>query len=410
MAQQAEPRRSRGRRAAPASVTLTPEPQRTELHGRRAGREDRARLDRIFQHAPIGIQEIGPDGRYRRVNPAFCRMLGYEEREVIGRRAGEVGLHADAAESGRRLRELLASGQGAIRFRRHYLRKDGGLVHAQLTASVVPGEDGEGPSLIVLVEDVSEQQRVREDEARLLRELQEANRRQQELSRLRRNMTAAIAHEMRTPLTVLLGFADLLLEGIDGELTAGQRDAVQAMRDATLQEVGLLEDARAIAEVRSDPTALHLERVDLVRLVARATDRFAARAAEKGLELRTEYVPPPVAVMADADQLGRAMVHLLSNAVKFTHRGGVLVRCAVEGRRALVEVRDTGIGIPPDDLARIFEDFHQLDQGSTRRYAGLGLGLTLVRTVVVAHRGEVAVESEPGTGSSFTITLPLAGD
>lgn len=242
----------------------------------------------------------------------------------------------------------------------------------------------------------------------LIAELREANRRQEELARLRRNMLNALAHEMRTPLTVILGFADLLTEGIDGELSEGQREAVTAIRDAALREAQMLDDALALARARSEPGHVELMRLDLRRIVDAAVGPARQAAREKGLELLYQPAESPLPVDAEPAQLRRAVDHLLGNAVKFTPRGTVSVAVHDGSGSAILEVRDTGIGIAESDLEAIFDEFLQLEQGSTRRFGGVGLGLALVRTLVEAHHGEVHVTSEPEKGSHFTVTLPLA--
>ena len=232
-----------------------------------------------------------------------------------------------------------------------------------------------------------------------------------ELDVLRRDMLNALGHEMRTPLTVILGFADLMLDNIDGPLSDGQRDAVVAIRDAALQQLALLDDALTLARSRSDPEPaepLQLARLDLTLFIADTCRRARAKALSKGLELTCESGDGPMWVRADPVRLRRAIDQLVGNAVTFTTDGAVSVRCLARGGDAVVEVADTGIGIASDDLGAIFDDFRQLEQGPTRRYGGLGLGLALVRTLVEAHGGTVEVASAPGRGSTFTVTLPLA--
>ncbi len=249
-----------------------------------------------------------------------------------------------------------------------------------------------------------------EEHERMVAELREANRRQEEMLALRRNMLNALAHEMRTPLTVILGFADLLVEGVDGPLTPGQRDAVLAIRDAALRETHLLDDALALAQARGDAARLAMARIDLRALVDLAVGKARELAGAKGLRLEYEVGDAAIPVRAEPTHLRRAVDHLLENAVKFTPRGSVLVRCARAEPNAVLEVRDTGIGIADSDVAAIFDEFRQVEQGSTRRFGGLGLGLALVRTVVEAHGGTVEVASAPGEGSSFVVKLPLAAD
>jgi PAS domain S-box-containing protein len=399
----------------PGRATVDPQTSQAGDHdvalaGRRAQRltaDDRAKLDRIFEHAPIGIQVISADGRYLRVNPAFCHMTGYTAAELAGYRVADLADYADAAASSQRLQELPRRRGDVLRYDRRYVRKDGTVMQARLTASVLSDDSSDPASVIVLVEDVTDERQLREARERAVTELEEAGRRQQELSALRRNMVSALGHEMRTPLTVMLGFADLLLDGVDGPLSEGQQDAVTAIRDAALRELQLLDDALALARARSGTAVMEAERLDMVDMVAHAVAETRDAAFEKGIDITFEYATEPLWVHADPAQLRRAVDHLLANAVKFTPEGQVAVRCTAREGDAVFEVRDTGIGIADADLAAIFDEFRQLDQGPTRRYGGVGLGLALVRTLVEAHSGRVGVTSSPGNGSNFTVTLPL---
>jgi signal transduction histidine kinase len=228
-----------------------------------------------------------------------------------------------------------------------------------------------------------------------------------DLSRLRRNLVDVLGHEMRTPLTVILGFADLLLDGIDGPVSEGQRQAVTAMRDAALREMQLLEDALVLARTRSDTSWLRMDRVEMGHIVATVLENLAPAVRGKGLEL-VQDIRGDIWVSADAVQLRRAVDHLVANALKFTPRGTITVRCCSVGGDARLEVEDTGIGMSTADVGGIFEEFHQVDQGTTRRFGGAGIGLAVVRALVEAHGGRFQVTSTPGAGSTFTVTLPAA--
>jgi signal transduction histidine kinase len=240
-------------------------------------------------------------------------------------------------------------------------------------------------------------------------EARELQRRAEQLDELRGTMLSALSHELRTPLTVILGYADLLLDGVDGRLGQGQRECVEAMRDAALRLQQMLDDATALARARTAPHIAAF-RIDLAALAGDAVDAVRPTALEKGLRLGYQAEARPVWVRADPGRLRRAVDHLLDNAVKFTGQGSVAVCCRAQDGVAALEVRDTGIGITSTDVDTIFDDFRQVDRGSTRRFGGLGLGLALVRAVVEEHSGCVDVESRPGYGSTFTVSLPICRD
>jgi two-component system sensor histidine kinase BarA len=242
-----------------------------------------------------------------------------------------------------------------------------------------------------------------------------------ELDRAKSNFLATISHELRTPLTSVIGYSEMLLEGMAGPISGEQRDYLEtilAKADNLLQIItGILEVARmesGILRVERAPVAI----TDLIHAVA-AT--LSSEAARRSIAMRLPGAGVP-RVIGDTRKLRQVVTHLLTNALKFTPQGGgVTVETAIgplsptreptaAGIGVLVSVRDTGIGIPPGALAHIFEPFFQVDQSSTRAYGGSGLGLSLARSYVEAHGGSIWVDSRPGEGSTFTVSLPAVPD
>lgn len=230
---------------------------------------------------------------------------------------------------------------------------------------------------------------------------------QRELDRLKNEFIQNISHELRTPLAVVRGYAELLDSGELGSLSAEQRDGVRVMTQRTRWLSKMLDDLLAIlaAETRkmaNDP-------IDLVALVDGLRGDFQAMVGQAGLTLAFDVPPIKMPITGDPVQLRRVFDNLVSNAVKFTPAGGrIQVRLRAEDGRALLEVTDTGIGIPAGKIDRIFDRFYQVDGSSTRRYGGVGLGLALVKEIIIAHGGEVQVQSVVGEGSTFRVVLPLA--
>jgi len=237
-------------------------------------------------------------------------------------------------------------------------------------------------------------------------ELAAALAQQEELDRLKGEFIQNVSHELRLPLALIRGYAEMLDDGELGELQSDQQHpvAVIARRSRMLSE--LVEDITLIlgAETRPPewkPVALH----EIVRV---AVDEFRIRADETGLTLQSDVadVPP---VSGSLIYLRRVLDNLLNNAIKFTPEGGkITVRVWQENAGVMLEVRDTGIGIPADQLERIFDRFYQVDGSIRRRYGGVGLGLALVKELVNLHGGHVEVESQFGEGSAFIVTLPVS--
>jgi signal transduction histidine kinase len=224
----------------------------------------------------------------------------------------------------------------------------------------------------------------------------------------------SISHELRTPLAPILGYSDILLSGSIGPLPPNCVRAVQAISTSAKRLLSLVEGLLVFVRLDEGEMALNREPVDLAPLVALVMEPFQAKAVERKLGLANEVpggVPP---VMADRQELIMALTHLVDNATKFTLAGGrVTVRArpvAAEDGSMLVEiaVQDTGIGIPAELHAKIFERFYQVDSSTTRQFGGVGIGLAAVKQIVEAHGSRVLVESEPGKGSTFRFHLPVA--
>jgi signal transduction histidine kinase len=265
-----------------------------------------------------------------------------------------------------------------------------------------------------LLASLSSQAAVAVENAQLYDEVQRAYTQLQTLDRMKSDFLNSISHELRTPLAPILGYSDILLSGSMGPLPPNCVRAVQAISTSAKRLLSLVEGLLVFVRLDEGEMALNREPVDLSPLVALVTEPFQAKAVERKLSLANEVaggVPP---VMADRQELIMALTHLVDNATKFTLAGGrVTVRArpvAAEDGSMLVEiaVQDTGIGIPAELHAKIFERFYQVDSSPTRQFGGVGIGLAAVKQIVEAHGSRVLVESEPGKGSTFRFHLPVA--
>jgi CheY-like chemotaxis protein len=231
-----------------------------------------------------------------------------------------------------------------------------------------------------------------------------------ELSELKDHFLASLNHEIRTPLSGILGMADLLLET---SLTDEQKDYVGASRLCAENLLEILNSTLEFSALSANHIQLEETEFAIREMIEGVAAEFHFRAAAKGLKLRCSFDPSlPDAAIGDALRLRRLLWHLLGNAVKFTQQGEVEVEASASvsgrGRAQLsITVHDTGIGIPPDQLTTIFESFRQLETGLARNYAGLGLGLAVAQKLAVLLHGGITVESVVGKGSSFIVKIPL---
>ena len=227
------------------------------------------------------------------------------------------------------------------------------------------------------------------------------------LERLKKDLIANVSHELQTPLTSIKGYAETL----EAEANATSLNYLKIIIRNTDRLIAIVRDLLLLSEledIQDKASATVFEPVDLKVLVDNILKIFDSKARDKGLALTFEARTGPIAVSGDSFKLEQMIINLLDNAVKYTEKGGVTIRLAADKGLAVLEVEDTGVGIPEEHLQRIFERFYVVDKSRSRSLGGTGLGLSIVKHIVLMHRGEINVDSHPGRGTRFEVRLPLA--
>ncbi|HEX2189886.1 MAG TPA: ATP-binding protein [Longimicrobiaceae bacterium] len=227
--------------------------------------------------------------------------------------------------------------------------------------------------------------------------------------RAKSDFLAVMSHELRTPLTAIMGYAELLQMGVPDPLTDGARGQVERIDQAARHLLALIEEILAFSRMEAGREEAEPVRADLAEVAREAAVFVHPLAHRKGLSLRVRGPDLPLHAATDRGKLRQVLVNLLFNAIKFTPQGEVALEVETAGGTALLHVRDTGVGIAPEHLERIWEPFWQVQAVDTREVGGTGLGLPLSRRIARLLGGEIAVESTPGRGSTFTVRLPLDG-
>jgi two-component system phosphate regulon sensor histidine kinase PhoR len=340
-----------------------------------AAAAERDHLQAILAGMSEGVLVTGPDGRAGLANPAFRRLFGFTG-EIIGRTPLEISRQPVLD---RLVRDTAARGEAGTATIEldSPERRTIALTSAPLSA---------GRGVVVVARDVSP----------LIR-----------LAEMRRDFVANVSHELKTPLAAIRGYAETLHDGALADPATSPR-FVERILSQCRRLQALLDDLLTLSRLEGVREPAEREPVDLGELARRTLEIVASSARERGvaLEIAAGSIPP---LLGSADGLERLLLNLLDNAVKYNRPGGrVTVRLAQRGGEAAIEVADTGIGIPPDSLPRLFERFYRVDKSRSRDEGGTGLGLAIVKHVAQTHGGRVEVESEPGKGTTFRVILPLA--
>jgi two-component system phosphate regulon sensor histidine kinase PhoR len=222
------------------------------------------------------------------------------------------------------------------------------------------------------------------------------------VGKLKKDFVLNLSHELRTPLTAIKGF----LETLDEEVTDEGRRYLGILMRHTERLAHIVDDLLLLSELEDRQTRLELENLDLVELVGNVIRIFERPTAEKNLKIEVDLEGHPPVIRGDRFKLEQVFINLIANAVKYTETGVVKIMLRTEDSDAVIEVEDTGIGIPEEHQSRVFERFYVVDKSRSRRLGGTGLGLSIVKHIVLLHNGSIEVESVPGRGSKFRVRLP----
>lgn len=384
------------------SPVLTPEGEMIgvsriarDLSRQRTLEREAVRLAAIVDSSEDAIVSKDLNGIVQTWNRAAERMFGYTADEIVGRPIRMI-IPADRQFEEDQLLATIRAGRGVEHFETVRQRKDGSLVEISLSVSPVRAADGAVVGASKIARDVTEQRRL--------------SRRLEEAARAKDDFLAMLSHELRTPLNAVLGYTRMLR---DGRYDDDRRDQVIEIIERNARVLSqLVSDVLDVSSIVTGKIRLTQQPCDLVAPLRAALDSVRPSAEAKGVALRAHLPEAPVTGLCDGDRLQQVFWNVLSNAVKFTPRGGTItVDLSVDSDSVTVAIADTGIGIRAEWLPLLFQRFWQAENAHSRVLGGLGLGLALARHFVELHGGTIAATSEgEGHGTTFTVTLPRAGD
>jgi two-component system phosphate regulon sensor histidine kinase PhoR len=222
------------------------------------------------------------------------------------------------------------------------------------------------------------------------------------VEKIKKDFVVNVSHELRTPLTAIKGFVETLEESVEDE----NRNFVEIIKRNTDRLINIVEDLLVLSELEEKGTTLELEELQLKEMVERILKIFEPRMKEKGLGLELHVKGSAPRIMADAFKLEQALINLIDNAVKYTEKGTIAISLRYQDSQVMIEIKDTGIGIPEEHIPRLFERFYVVDKSRSKRLGGTGLGLSIVKHIVLLHNGTLQVKSLPSQGTTFSISLP----
>jgi PAS domain S-box-containing protein len=355
------------------------------------------RYQTILDNIQDGYCEVDVRGKFLVVNEAYCRMFKRTREEVLGSSYKQFFDAERSAKYREVFQRVYQTGEPAqaLEVEIHPGR------FVEQTVSLKRDTQGQPLCFVSVVRDCTAR-KLQEQELAAAKEAAES------ASRAKSDFLANMSHEIRTPLNGVIGMTDLLL---DTDLSPEQTDYAETVRSSGEALLTVINDILDFSKIEAGKLSIEIQPFDLRHVVKEVAGMLTPRAAGKGLELTLQY---PLAIasrfLGDAGRVRQILTNLAGNAVKFTHAGHVRIQVDGEPIGVRVSVNDTGIGIPADVVALLFQKFMQADSSITRTYGGTGLGLAISRQLVELMGGTIGVESRPGEGSTFWFTLPLAVD
>ncbi len=350
-------------------------------------------VDNVLRCMNECLLVIGTDGRVRRVNPSALCLLGYEERELVGQ-PGNLILGEDAHPG------------TTTSVDRTFVTRDGRRIPVLFSSSPLVDSAGRAEGDVWLAQDMTERKRVQQ-------ELLDAKEAAEEANKTKSMFLANMSHELRTPLNAIIGYSQMLQEDCPSEHSENFKDLAR-IESAGQSLLSLINDVLDISKVEAGKMEVRLEPVDVRAMVNEVLQTVRPLAVQHRNTLETRFADDGPVILADLPKFRQSLLNLVNNACKFTENGRVSVQvetCRKDGREWVeVAVSDNGIGISKDALPRLFQPFTQADGSATRKYGGTGLGLAISKKFCQMMGGDISVQSQPGEGSRFAITVPAAKD
>jgi len=357
------------------------------------------RFRAIFEQSAAGIAVVNKKQQIIEVNTKLCELLGYSKDELLNLSVKDITYSENAARNFENVRKKLSQNNTFFNLEKQYLCKDGSIIWANLSTNVVKDQNGVLDFAIATVVDITHRKKAEI-------ELIDAKEKAEESNKLKSAFLNNMSHEVRTPLNAIVGFSQILTnQNISKEKQIQFCEVIQKSSDKL---INIISDVIEISQIQAKLICPKIEKFDLVTLLYELKINFLHLAKEKNVELIfTPQKFTEFSIYNDREKVRKIMVHLIDNALKFTHKGAVTVCCDIEGENVQFSVSDQGIGISQEMHSKIFEPFRQVETGMIRNFGGNGLGLSLAKSYTELLNGSISLQSEINKGSTFFVTIPL---
>lgn len=358
-------------------------------------------VNNIIQNMRETLIIIDTNGIIQLVNHATCDLLGYSLDEFVGKPINKFVLELDTHQSV--VLSDLINKESLTPVEKTYLSKDGRKIPVSLSSSAIEGIDG-AECFVCVAYDLTRRKENEEN-------LREAKKVAEVANQTKSRFLASMSHELRTPLNAIIGYSEMLIEEAED---IGQKDSIPDLKKILISGKHLLElinDILDISKIEAGKVELHPEAINITSMIQDIV-ATTQTIVEKNANVLDVSCPKDIGfILADITRFRQILLNLLSNACKFTKQGTIKFSVNIETREqekwVVFNVSDTGIGMTPDQISKIFQEFSQADSSTTRDYGGTGLGLAITKRLCQLMGGNISVQSEPGKGSTFTIQLPV---
>jgi len=370
------------------------------------------------QQTPLGVIEWDLNCQVKEWNPGAERIFGYTRADALGRHAAGLIVPESVEEEVDAVWQVLLVQKGSQHNINENNTKNGDIRICGWYNTSLIDKDNRVIGVASLVEDITERRHAEEELQKYRENLEElvaertvelaaARDRAEESDRLKSTFLAVMSHELRTPLNSIIGFTGIILQGMAGPLTEEQDKQLSMVQGSARHLLDLINDVLDISMIEAGEIDVVPKDFDVREAINKAVQKLIPLANEKGLALSVDIAQEVGFLMSDQRRFEQILINLLNNAVKFSEVGEVHIECRISKDQLMTCVKDTGIGVKPEDLDKLFKEFRQLDSGLDRKQEGSGLGLSICKKLVNILGGDIWAESKIGEGSVFTFMLPM---